>query len=813
MSICFAAPSDPNCNGPKPDVADSALTGHMCEYCVSLRDVILKTSKENRKRIRRINRMKGDTSTVTSRKHKQITEEVEKAIRRVWRTSLGGAKPPCKYAFLVCGSLARREPVTYSDIDALLVLEKDDPATRKFFTQAAEKMQKALAIAGGQHTQFKFCPGGLSPVYICGTPESVLHYLDEQAELGNNHVLGAMQTRMVYGDQEISDAYEESCYAKLRGRQSRKSRQKPPCNPRQAIANIEEILGRKDVPWSLEGFKAPEDDDLVVNLKSQLYRPVHLVVTELGLYYGVPGWSTREILANLAEAGHMSVELAHYLFNLLDDVGLLRIERQLEAGTEYELVRLREITRNDTFEDERDRDAVHNEPLANWKRIAAVRISAKRVRLFWEMTEHFVEMSKQGMVAKWDAVGRIQPMKAAEFRKYAGLKGFRKKSMFSKKPHVLQSIHDKLVEYHGMAKPMIRSRHMALMEIRDLGLQYLSRKSGKSKHTMKARTVATVTYQADKRLTLEQTRAQALSDRINKPTRHVKPVGGHGAAIRFERVAKPGGTAVSGVELMNAVEQGPLQGQVELSGEDEKDLYAMKKLLKTLDNEKLLQAGLKKLEYADDKKRAAYRVIIEHERLIWAKTGKPVDTMATLRGDPPRTALYSMDLAGRLYARNFDSQDKRGEFAHSSLLAGDEAICAGCIKVKAGRLIEITNTSGHYQPEIRHLLDVCREICDVYDPIGDGYALIGDFRFELEATRRGRQATGHYRIPLLLFCDLGMNVPDIVDFEVHRHDANGTWKYVNPRKAERRGGYPEDMSLKSQRRVMRNIGLGTHRLN
>jgi len=46
-----------------------------------------------------------------------------------------------------------------------------------------------------------------------------------------------------------------------------------------------------------------------------------------------------------------------------------------------------------------------------------------------------------------------------------------------------------------------------------------------------------------------------------------------------------------------------------------------------------------------------------------------------------------------------DAITARGQFNHSSLVAGREVICAGCIYFWKGQLIHIDNNSGHYRPD------------------------------------------------------------------------------------------------------------------
>jgi hypothetical protein len=59
-----------------------------------------------------------------------------------------------------------------------------------------------------------------------------------------------------------------------------------------------------------------------------------------------------------------------------------------------------------------------------------------------------------------------------------------------------------------------------------------------------------------------------------------------------------------------------------------------------------------------------------------------------------------MDAAGELYA-SFEAE--RDRLHHSSLLAGAPVACAGELLVFDGRLLLISNQSGHYRPPPRAL--------------------------------------------------------------------------------------------------------------
>jgi hypothetical protein len=324
-----------------------------------------------------------------------------------------------------------------------------------------------------------------------------------------------------------------------------------------------------------------------------------------------------------------------------------------------------------------------------------------------------------------------------------------------------------------------------MKQIISAGNAYIRSKDPKKTNSDKVQTVCCLVWQANERLRIESFRAQQLAKQINAPTNNVKVVGAFSEGQRFERVAKPGGVAVVGADLYREAEQGTL-GQVELTGNDLNDLYALKKLLKNLTPEQVLGAGLKVLEYADDDLRSQYAVYVGKNKFKWDETNMPIDTNGCVKGDPPRTALYAADLGGSFYCRVYDQTDEnRGWFAHSSFLAGGNALCAGTLKIRMGRLIEISNLSGHYVPRREHLADACRAILEhSYNPMVDGYALLVDKAGQYPLTNRTN--TGFYRFPLELFSDNKGVVNNYMDFEV-REEKNGYFRYTNPAAAQKRG--------------------------
>ncbi len=362
--------------------------------------------------------------------------------------------------------------------------------------------------------------------------------------------------------------------------------------------------------------------------------------------------------------------------------------------------------------------------------------------------------------------------------------------------HPLKQIHRKLTEYRGKDKAMLVDRHRLMGEIIDLCDYYIGSKDPRKQGSAKVNTVVKLANQARTRLLTEQTRASALEQKINNPGSGANVgSGGFNSGLRFERVAKPGGMAVKGDELYH---KAPQLGNIQLTGDDVNDFYALKKLLKRVDRSTIEGAGMAVLAYLDEEERAQYEVEITSTQLRWADTGDPLHTVGNLGGDPPATTMFAADLNGRFYALHYwDLADTQGRFAHSSFLAGDNVLCAGTLKASNGRLLEISNLSGHYTPGLQHLVDACEAIMvgrmspQGYDPAKDGYVIFGDMgNPPVFPVTNGKQ-TQFYRFPMKLFARNSRQIKSFLDYEcctqLTAKKQGGKFTYTNPEAAVRAG--------------------------
>ena len=87
--------------------------------------------------------------------------------------------------------------------------------------------------------------------------------------------------------------------------------------------------------------------------------------------------------------------------------------------------------------------------------------------------------------------------------------------------------------------------------------------------------------------------------------------------------------------------------------------------------------------------------------------GKPFDTSKMVTHfSGPNHAIYVMSKEGNFHV----SSHAVGHRHHSSLLGGQPVACAGEMKVQEGRLMFLSNKSGHYHPDKRHFFQTLAEL-------------------------------------------------------------------------------------------------------
>ncbi|MQA86275.1 MAG: hypothetical protein GEV03_16980 [Streptosporangiales bacterium] len=116
------------------------------------------------------------------------------------------------------------------------------------------------------------------------------------------------------------------------------------------------------------------------------------------------------------------------------------------------------------------------------------------------------------------------------------------------------------------------------------------------------------------------------------------------------------------------------------------------------------------VEYLDAEERERFRLFVFHG-LLYSVTGRPFDTSdaTSYWGNGDRRGIFAMDRYGNIYA---SSKHEVGRFHHSSFLAGEPVGGAGELEVINGRLIFLSDRSGHYMPEPEFLEQVVRRLTE-----------------------------------------------------------------------------------------------------
>jgi uncharacterized protein YukE len=136
------------------------------------------------------------------------------------------------------------------------------------------------------------------------------------------------------------------------------------------------------------------------------------------------------------------------------------------------------------------------------------------------------------------------------------------------------------------------------------------------------------------------------------------------------------------------------------------------------------------VHYLTPEEREASRVFVDGDgALRSAATGDLYDTSTgSTHWSGAGRAIFVMDRSGNLYA---SLEQAPGYLHHSSLLGGEPVVGAGEIEVRDGRLVAMTDQSGHYMPQ-PHMNDLAlqslRDQGLVTDPGFTQYGWLGEER-------------------------------------------------------------------------------------
>jgi hypothetical protein len=331
------------CIGPRLFGTDSTRpygTGYRCPYCWKISQDRLKSVHHRMDEQRQYLQDDLDRRAQGGGLMSSWTDFVDLQLADLYGEL--SAKQPCHFAFCVCGSLARTEACPWSDIDAFILTEHSNDKIKDFFRNASVAVEYHLSFARpntynlpksrkcangeklpgdrfGGNTGFKFCNGGLSPTnpVFVNTPDEMLHRYEEYfREPHYRQSVLQTQARFVFGYMPLFDKWLKNLGKRVAWDAGTMRRD--------ALTEMQELANRP----------LPNGRGESINVKTDLYRPVQLILHSLALNYGINEVNPRQEADALVKAGHMSREVANLFKETLDGIFRLRAAGHLTAMNE-----------------------------------------------------------------------------------------------------------------------------------------------------------------------------------------------------------------------------------------------------------------------------------------------------------------------------------------------------------------------------------------------------------------------------------------------------------------------------------------------
>ncbi|MBA8667595.1 HEAT repeat domain-containing protein [Holosporaceae bacterium 'Namur'] len=257
--------------------------------------------------------------------------------------------PPCEYAIVGLGSMARKEISIYSDIEYMILLGErysiEDPRYQYFVQLALLFELKVISIG---ETFERPLPLSLEQIIHKGfsldegpnTPNSDLHkgnvYISELINIP--HGIAELQSKvdcimanalrlgiLIQGNSNLFNKYQQALgnelYKQFRGM---------PLHQQQALELMEEDIGL---------YKSRLNDrieSLCFNAKADMYRFISNIINHLSLYYSVQTSNSWDRLEELKNKEHISEIAYERLSKLLDFALKMRIKTHLFYEREKE---------------------------------------------------------------------------------------------------------------------------------------------------------------------------------------------------------------------------------------------------------------------------------------------------------------------------------------------------------------------------------------------------------------------------------------------------------------------------------------------
>jgi CBS domain-containing protein len=254
-----------------------------------------------------------------------LGEAVHRKAAELTEQELG--PPPCRYAFVAFGSLAREEQLVGSDQDNGLVIEDGiDPDGEAYFEAFGARISDILNASG-----FVYCKGGIMAKNadqrrtLKGWCDRYADWISRPNEDRILRVTIFFDMRHIFGDPKLTKALHDETVALFK-------------DSPLFVSYLARDALRSKVPLGIFRnlvLEKSEDGQKVFNAKRQAIMPIIDIARTNALAAGIGEVGTLERLRALAETGKMNREDAQSLEDALLLVNEMRIEhqaRQIELG-------------------------------------------------------------------------------------------------------------------------------------------------------------------------------------------------------------------------------------------------------------------------------------------------------------------------------------------------------------------------------------------------------------------------------------------------------------------------------------------------
>ncbi|HEX5049533.1 MAG TPA: DUF294 nucleotidyltransferase-like domain-containing protein [Gammaproteobacteria bacterium] len=286
------------------------------------------------------------------------TDRVKRIVAYLYDESWpsGKGKPPGQFAFVVSGSAGRQQTCPYSDLDAFIVTESDDPAVVQKFDAASRKVKKHLEDINSIDSSvadkgFIFCTGGLNPLVeganckispiqkpkLTGSAKEFAKFLegfysDPMAMLGTKAHLaeGMLESAFAFGDESLFQDFVRETDLVM-GKT---------CNGFASRANItrKKMMGMQVMSDALKPEFKADAGAKSFDIKKHFMRTPQFAIKGLAFYYDLSEVDPTMQLTHLEQDKRMHARTTEMMRRLLEIPQRIRIRAHLQMKGENDKI-------------------------------------------------------------------------------------------------------------------------------------------------------------------------------------------------------------------------------------------------------------------------------------------------------------------------------------------------------------------------------------------------------------------------------------------------------------------------------------------